>query len=44
MCFEIGYDLKDYLVGLMEKYLTDYEYEFKEDLNGLTRFLFVLCH
>ena len=38
MCFEIGYDLKDYLVGLMEKYLTDYEYEFKEDLNGLTRF------
>ena len=32
MCFEIGYDLKDYLVGLMEKYLTDYEYEFKEDL------------
>lgn len=44
MCFEIGYDLKDYLVGLMEKYLTDYEYEFKEDLNGLTRFLFVFCH
>lgn len=44
MCFEIGYDLKDYLVGLMEKYLTDYEYEFKEDLSGLTRFLFVFCH
>ncbi len=44
MCFEIGYDLKDYLVGLMERYLTDYEYEFKEDLNGLTRFLFVFCH
>lgn len=44
MCFEIGYDLKEYLVGLMEKYLTDYEYEFKEDLNGLTRFLFVFCH
>ncbi len=44
MCFEIGYDLKEYLVGLMKKYLTDYEYEFKEDLNGLTRFLFVFCH
>ena len=44
MCFEIGYDLKEYLVGLMERYLTDYEYEFKEDLNGLTRFLFVFCH
>lgn len=43
MCFEIGYDLKDYLVGLMEKYLEDYEYEFIDDLNGLSRFLFVFC-
>lgn len=44
MCFEIGYDLKDFLIGLMEKYLEDYEYEFLEDLNGKTRFLFVYCH
>ncbi len=43
MCFEIGYDLKDYLISLMEKYLEKYEYEFIEDLNGLTRFLFVFC-
>ena len=43
MCFEIGYDLKDYLTSLMEKYLEKYEYEFIEDLNGLTRFLFVFC-
>ncbi|MGM9814075.1 MAG: HemK/PrmC family methyltransferase [Candidatus Enteromonas sp.] len=43
MCFEIGYDLKDYLVGLMEKYLEDYEYEFIDDLNGSSRFLFVFC-
>ena len=44
MCFEIGYDLKEYLTGLMQKYLKDFEYEFIEDLNGLTRFLFVYCH
>lgn len=44
MAFEIGYDLEDYLKGLMEQYLEDYEFEFVEDLNGLTRFLFVLCH
>ena len=43
LCFEIGYDLKDYLEGLMKQYLKDYEYEFVEDLNGLTRFLFVYC-
>ncbi len=43
MCFEIGYDLKDYLIDLMQRYLEDYEYEFIEDLNGLTRFLFVYC-
>ena len=43
MCFEIGYDLKDYLEGLMKKYLKDYEYEFIQDLNGLLRFLFVYC-
>ena len=44
MCFEIGYDLKDYLKDLMNQYLKDYEYEFIEDLNGLTRFLFVYLH
>ncbi|MCR5348769.1 MAG: peptide chain release factor N(5)-glutamine methyltransferase [Bacilli bacterium] len=43
MAFEIGYDLKDYLTGLMEKYLEDYEFEFVDDLNGLPRFLFVFC-
>jgi release factor glutamine methyltransferase len=43
MCFEIGYDLKDYLIKLMGQYLEDYEYEFIEDLNGLTRFLFINC-
>ena len=43
LCFEIGYDLKDYLEDLMKKYLKDYEYDFVEDLNGLTRFLFVYC-
>lgn len=41
MCFEIGYDLQDYLTDLMKKYLKDYEYKFINDLNGLTRFLFV---
>lgn len=44
MCFEIGYDLEDYLTELMRKYLTDYEYSFEKDLNGLTRFLFVNLH
>lgn len=44
MCFEIGYDLEDYLKDLMEKYLKDYEFSFEEDLNGLTRFLFVNVH
>ena len=44
MCFEIGYDLKDYLTELMAKYLEDYEFEFVEDLNGLTRFLLVYCN
>ena len=43
MAFEIGYDLEDYLTGLMEKYLEDYEFKFLKDLNGLTRFLFVFC-
>lgn len=41
MCFEIGYDLVDYLTDLMKKYLEDYEYVFEQDLNGLTRFLLV---
>ena len=44
MCFEIGYDLKEYLTGLMAKYLENYEFEFVEDLNGLDRFLFVYCN
>lgn len=44
MCFEIGYDLKPYLTELMERYLKDYEFEFIDDLNGLTRFLFVYLH
>ncbi len=39
--FEIGYDLEEYLISLMEKYLTDFEYTFEKDLNGLIRFLFV---
>lgn len=43
MCFEIGYDLEDYLEGLMKKYLENYQYEFIDDLNGLPRFLFVFC-
>ena len=42
--FEIGYDLEEYLTSLMGKYLTDYEYTFEKDLNGLTRFLFVHLH
>lgn len=41
MAFEISPDLVDHLKGLMESYLHDYEYEFLEDLSGLTRFLFV---
>ncbi len=44
MCFEIGYDLEDYLTDLMNQYLEDYEYKFIKDLNGLTRFLFVFLH
>ncbi|MCR5078353.1 MAG: peptide chain release factor N(5)-glutamine methyltransferase [Bacilli bacterium] len=44
MCFEIGYDLEDYLTDLMNQYLEDYEYKFVKDLNGLTRFLFVFLH
>lgn len=41
MCFEIGYDLEEYLTELMDKYLEDYEFEFEKDLNGLTRFLLI---
>lgn len=43
LCFEIGYDIVDYLKELMAKYLNDYEFEFVNDLNGLPRFLFVYC-
>lgn len=41
MFFEISPDLEDYLKDLMRKYLTDYEYEFIDDLNGFKRFLLV---
>ena len=43
MCFEMGYDIEDYLKDLMSRYLSEeeYEYDFIKDLNGLTRFLFV---
>ena len=41
LAFEIGYDLKDYLEGLMKRYLKDYEHEFMEDLDERLRFLFV---
>ena len=41
MCFEIGYDLEEYLTDLMKKYLEDYEFEFIKDLDDRTRFLFV---
>lgn len=41
MAFEISPDLVDYLKELMARYLSDYEFEFVNDLNGLTRFLFV---
>ena len=41
LAFEIGYDLEEYLVSLMKKYLKNYDYSFEKDLNGLTRFLFV---
>ena len=43
MAFEIGYDLEEYLKGLMEKYLEDYDYQFLKDLNGLSRFLIIFC-
>ncbi len=41
IALEISPDLIDWLTGLMSKYLEDYEYEFVDDLNGFTRFLFV---
>lgn len=43
MAFEISPDIVDYLTDLMKKNLSDYEYEFVNDLNGLTRFLIVFC-
>lgn len=43
MCFEISPDLQDWLIEMMKKYLEDYEYRFIDDLNKLTRFLFVYC-
>lgn len=44
MAFEISPDLVEWLKKLMAQYLNDYDYEFEEDLNGLTRFLFIDCH
>ena len=41
LAFEIDPGLKDYLDGLMSRYLSDYESEYKEDLNGFLRFLFI---
>lgn len=41
MFFEISPDLTEYLEELMKKYLSDYEYEFIDDLNGFKRFLLV---
>jgi release factor glutamine methyltransferase len=43
MAFEISPDLEEWLKSLMARYLNDYEFEFVKDLNGLTRFLFVMC-
>jgi release factor glutamine methyltransferase len=43
MAFEISPDLQGWLMELMKRYLKDYDYEFAEDLSGLTRFLFVNC-
>jgi release factor glutamine methyltransferase len=41
LAFEISPELDHWLEGLMQKYLTDYEYEFIMDLNKMKRFLFV---
>lgn len=41
MAFEISPDLEEWLTSLMEKYLTDYNYQFFKDLNGDVRFLLV---
>lgn len=43
MAFEISPDIVEYLKEIMAKNLKDYEYEFVDDLNGLTRFLVVYC-
>lgn len=41
MIFEISPDLEEWLKGLMAKYLEDYTYSFRKDLNGDVRFLLV---
>ena len=41
IALEISPDLVDWLKTLMQKYLHNYKYDFVDDLNGLTRFLFV---
>lgn len=42
MFFEIGEDMEDSLTILLRKYLPYSEYEFKKDIYGKTRFLFVV--
>ena len=39
--FEISPDLKEGLIALIEKYINSYKYEFIQDINGFTRFLFL---
>ena len=41
LAFEIDPGLKDYLDGLMSRYMSDYESTYREDLNGFLRFLFI---
>ncbi len=42
LTFEISPDLVKGLTLLINTYLPDFEYEFKNDMNGLTRFLFLI--
>lgn len=41
IALEISPDLENWLTLLMNKYLSNYEFEFVNDLNGMKRFLFV---
>lgn len=42
LTFEISPDLEKGLTLLINKYLPSFEYEFKKDINGLIRFLFLI--